>query len=163
MRDTVHQHATSSLIREGDRNTGKEFGILWRELLEEDYKNGGELEPTGQTLSYYYQLYRSYADHRNMPGVVLFGPEMQGVLMWGGTRESVARRWGRTATAWGVYVRPGFRDQGWEKLLQETAIEKLEAVGFNAILLSVQHGEKVPEWFDETPINSTHALVLKGS
>ena len=159
MRDTIQRLTARKLIEEGDRNKGKIFAALFEEHLKEQYSFGSDVEPTSATQSFYYQLFRSYVDHRNLHGVVLLGPANEGVLMWGAPASPMAYRWGKTAIAWGTYLRPEYRDQGFEELMEEIALEKLRAQGFEAVMTSVPVSQEPPAGFEA--VMTTSVLAIK--
>lgn len=161
MRDTVARLGARHLIQEGNRNTGSAFTELWSELLKRDYELGAELEPNSQTISFFYQLYRAYVDHKNLPGVVLLGPDLEGVVMWGASNETLSMRWGKTAVAWGTYVRPQYESEGWEQLLNDMAMAKLRGLGFEAVMADMPIGEEPPAGAAWAPATTTYVTKVQ--
>jgi len=167
MRDTILRHAARSLIREASRNDGNLFITLWQEYLDEQYKSGGEIMPTSASMRVFYQLFRNYVDHRSMQGVVLFGPNDESVSMYGAAPEAIETRFGSTATAWGDYVRPQYRKEGWASELRKVQVEKLRAMGFETIMGAVYAGNDAGEksaisfGFGPEPISRSYIYSLK--
>ena len=167
MRDRILQHAARSLIREATRNDGNLFIELWNEYLHEQFEGGGEMLPTNATMQVFHQLFRNYVDFKSVQGVVLFGPNDDGVSMYGTSLQTIETRFGKVATAWGDYVRPEVRREGWATELRKIQVEKLREMGFEAILGSTyannEAGEKsaISFGFGPEPVARTYIMKLE--
>ena len=119
------------------------WAALWGEFLKQQYKeHDGEIIPTQRTMVYYDRLFSRFV-HDPSTGIVLIGPDNEGVLMWGDIGQPPDdTKWGRIASGLGMYVRPHRQRQGWGEKLRREAGRHLKAQGFETQIGSVLAGNK---------------------
>lgn len=112
------------------------FCQLWGAFIQELASNGGEILPTPKTFNFIRHLFREYTAG-NLPGVVLILGNFEGGLLWGSPGElPYDTTCGAVAQAWGTYLQPNLRGQGYAGHLWELAALALESQGIDTIAVS---------------------------
>ena len=133
-----------------------EFLTLWAEYLKELESYGGEYTPDNETMRDIGQLFDAYTQGSRFGCCVLYEPPgegIQGAAFCGegwGTGAVQAKKWGKTAWGWGVYLRPEHRRGRVAYHLQINTGRKLKALGFDTLV-----GDILLE--NETSLKATQA------
>ena len=121
------------LATKGDR---LEFLGRWREMLQENYRIGGEIIPSDVNVERYGDLFDVYVSGM-AEGVVVVAEdegEIVAVLMWGFGGEPFETRFSKFAVGWGTYVAPSHRRRGLSDRVRDYGEERLKQLGFKTVL-----------------------------
>lgn len=106
------------------------FRKLWKEFLEHEVSQGGNILPTDKNLDVYCNIFEKYVNGE-LPGVVSFIAE-DAVLMWGSSGAPVFdTNIDPIAQGWGTYVRERARGKGYSRRIREVSLKRLESLKWN--------------------------------
>lgn len=124
-------------IRVASRKDFATFGALFRGLVIDQARRGGQIAAEERTFAALYgPLFCAYVSGER-PGVCLLAglTEPLGVLLWGAplVPEAITLRDGPVAQGWGVYVAPAVRGTGISRALREHGARLLREQGFRRV------------------------------
>lgn len=138
-----------SEIQTLDRSNRPEFAAMWSEFLVEQAQLGSPIEPTFENELVFARLVDSYLRGSLFGfGLMILDPEPCGCLLIGESPDrglGLRTTWGRTATLWGVYIRPPYRQRGLAHQMQDLAIIKTRELGFASIVSDILQNDPARE------------------
>jgi len=123
----------------GTREHRPAFLSLWGEFLKEQYDKGGPYLAHDENLLIFLALYDAYDTGSLFGGAVLAREDDRwvGVLMGGEdfpSRSAPETRLGKTATVWGVYIIPEYRQRSIGLKLTQAAQQHATDMGFDTMI-----------------------------
>lgn len=120
------------------------FRKLWAKYLKEQHKHGSLIIPDDHNLNVGVNLFNLYVG-KELDGSVLFVSDVA-VMMWGDMGSPYHLSVGdRVAYGWGIYVEPEHRGRGIGDALHKGTVERLGAMGFEALIGNLMDGDEHAE------------------
>ncbi len=122
-------------IRLASQKDASTWRSLWRGMLFDQEKRGGDFVVTEKTLAFFESLFWAYV-RNEVPGVVLLAGWDWATLMWGAPlfEPPFDMRDGPVGQAWGTYVLPSLRRQGIAQRLRDDGARRMADLGFARVV-----------------------------